>query len=334
MNIERTLLAVSATLLRNLRRDAQLAESIGALSTRRLSTYGQRALEAAADISPAAYVHPSAWLGNSVSVGPFCVVGPRAVIGDGCQLLGNNIVTGDTVLGSDNIVRHGAILGSEDPGKTVIGNGNTIGHHAVIGALCQDLKREPSAECFLRIGNGNDIREFVAIHRSSTPQRETSIRDGNLLMGGCHIAHDVRMGSSNIVGNNSMFAGHVNVGDFVRVSGGVGVQPRCAALLLLPHFRGSGSGFQRGTQEAGLRPLSALPCLHPRPTPRTPLPRSFPVQMGGQKGEESERAARISFSVPLFWRPPSTAPSSPPLSGYPTIADRTQLVREPLCLPR
>uniref|UniRef100_A0A061SG14 UDP-N-acetylglucosamine acyltransferase n=1 Tax=Tetraselmis sp. GSL018 TaxID=582737 RepID=A0A061SG14_9CHLO len=226
MNIERTLLAVSATLLRNLRRDAQLAESIGALSTRRLSTYGQRALEAAADISPAAYVHPSAWLGNSVSVGPFCVVGPRAVIGDGCQLLGNNIVTGDTVLGSDNIVRHGAILGSEDPGKTVIGNGNTIGHHAVIGALCQDLKREPSAECFLRIGNGNDIREFVAIHRSSTPQRETSIRDGNLLMGGCHIAHDVRMGSSNIVGNNSMFAGHVNVGDFVRVSGGVGVQPR------------------------------------------------------------------------------------------------------------
>mmetsp|Transcript_6791 Transcript_6791/g.19076 ORF Transcript_6791/g.19076 Transcript_6791/m.19076 type:complete len:185 (+) Transcript_6791:816-1370(+) len=47
-----------------------------------------------------------------------------------------------------------------------------------------------------------------------------------MLMGSCHVAHDVVMGNHNIVGNNSLLAGHVHVGDNVRVSGACAVQPR------------------------------------------------------------------------------------------------------------
>mmetsp|Transcript_6790 Transcript_6790/g.19067 ORF Transcript_6790/g.19067 Transcript_6790/m.19067 type:complete len:268 (+) Transcript_6790:709-1512(+) len=120
----------------------------------------------------------------------------------------------------------GATVGSDDPGVTVIGNGNEIGHCAVIGARCQDLKYKHGDDCFLTIGDNNDIREHASIHRSSRPDHETRIGNGNMLMGSCHVAHDVVMGNHNIVGNNSLLAGHVHVGDNVRVSGACAVQPR------------------------------------------------------------------------------------------------------------
>lgn len=179
-------------------------------------------------VSPASFVHPSAVLCDGAVVGPFCAVGPNVTIGQGCRLMGHNVLMGHTWLGDNNTLLHGAIIGSEDAGETAIGESNTFGHHSVVGARCQDLKRSPTAECFLRIGDGNDIREFVSIHRSSTRESETRIGDGNLLMGSCHVGHDVSMGNRCIAGNNSLFAGHVVIGDFVRVSGACAVQPRVA----------------------------------------------------------------------------------------------------------
>lgn len=37
------------------------------------------------------------------------------------------------------------------------------------------------------------------------------IGDNNLIMGSCHIAHDCKVGDSNIFANNTLLAGHVVV---------------------------------------------------------------------------------------------------------------------------
>lgn len=37
------------------------------------------------------------------------------------------------------------------------------------------------------------------------------IGDNNLVMGSCHIAHDCKVGSNNILANNTLLAGHVVV---------------------------------------------------------------------------------------------------------------------------
>ncbi|KAL0872987.1 hypothetical protein Bca101_022692 [Brassica carinata] len=66
-------------------------------------------------------------------------------------------------------------------------------------------------ECFLFIGNNNEIREFCSIHRSSTSSDKTVIGDNNLIMGSCHIAHDCKIGDRNIFANNTLLAGHVIV---------------------------------------------------------------------------------------------------------------------------
>ncbi|KAF3778705.1 putative acyl-[acyl-carrier-protein]--UDP-N-acetylglucosamine O-acyltransferase, partial [Nymphaea thermarum] len=155
-----------------------------------------------------------------VSIGPFCTVGSGARLGDSCQLHAGSHVFGNTELGDGCILLTGAIAGCDLPGCTVIGSNNRIGYHAVVGVKCQDMKYKVSTptclemegdECFLYMGNNNDVREFASIHRSSKATDRTVIGDTNLIMGCCHIAHDCRVGSSNIFANNSLLAGHVVV---------------------------------------------------------------------------------------------------------------------------
>jgi UDP-N-acetylglucosamine acyltransferase len=67
----------------------------------------------------------------------------------------------------------GAVVGSDIPGCTVIGHRNTIGYNSVVGVKCQDMKYKDGDECSLYIGNNNDIREYVSIHRSSKPNDDT-----------------------------------------------------------------------------------------------------------------------------------------------------------------
>ncbi|CAF2069120.1 unnamed protein product [Brassica napus] len=107
------------------------------------------------------------------------------------------------------LLASGAVVGDELPGYTVIGGNYIIGHHAVHGD-----------ECFLCIGNNNEIRKFCSIHRSSTSSDKTLwvsfvfewvIGDNNLIMGFCHIADDCKIGDRNVFANITLLAGHVIV---------------------------------------------------------------------------------------------------------------------------
>ncbi|KAL2480237.1 putative acyl-[acyl-carrier-protein]--UDP-N-acetylglucosamine O-acyltransferase [Abeliophyllum distichum] len=178
-------------------------------------------------IHPSTVVHPNAILGQDVSIGPFCTIGPSAKLGNACQLYPGSHVFGNTELGDNCILLAGAVVGDDLPGHTVIGCNNTIGHHAVVGIKCQDMKYKPGNECFLEIGDNNEIREYASIHRSSKPTDKTVIGDNNLIMGSCHIAHDCKVGSNNIFANNTLLAGHVIVEDYAHTAGGIVVHQFC-----------------------------------------------------------------------------------------------------------
>ncbi|KAJ0673457.1 putative acyl-[acyl-carrier-protein]--UDP-N-acetylglucosamine O-acyltransferase [Helianthus annuus] len=146
-----------------------------------------------------------------VSIGPFCTVGSSVMLGNHCKLHPGSHVFGNTKLGDKCVLMSGAVVGDNIPGKTIIGCNNVIGHHAVVGIKCQDMKYKSGNECFLQVGDNNEIREHVSIHRSSKPCDRTVIGDNNLIMGSCHIAHDCKVGSNNIFANNTLLAGHVVV---------------------------------------------------------------------------------------------------------------------------
>ncbi|XP_044480063.1 probable acyl-[acyl-carrier-protein]--UDP-N-acetylglucosamine O-acyltransferase, mitochondrial isoform X3 [Mangifera indica] len=167
--------------------------------------------ETSSFIHPTAVVHPNAIIGQGVSIGPFCTIGSSARLGNGCQLYPASHIFGNTELGERCVLMTGAVVGDDLPGQTVLGCNNIIGHHAVVGVKCQDMKYKPGEECFLDVGNNNEIREHASIHRSSKSSDRTVIGDNNLIMGSCHIAHDCKIGNNNIFANKTLLAGHVVV---------------------------------------------------------------------------------------------------------------------------
>jgi UDP-N-acetylglucosamine acyltransferase len=155
-------------------------------------------------IHPTAFVSPQARLGNDVVVGPFCLIEDDVEVGDGCRLEARATLKSGTILGPENRVGDGAVL----------------------GAPPQHLRAsEPFGT--VRIGAGNLIREHVTIHRAVKAGTETRIGDRCLVMVGAHVAHDCVVGNQVILANNVLLAGHTTVGDFAYLSGAVAVHQFC-----------------------------------------------------------------------------------------------------------
>jgi UDP-N-acetylglucosamine acyltransferase len=92
---------------------------------------------------------------------------------------------------------------------------------AVIGDLPQD-KRAGGAPTRVDIGDDNVFREHVTVHRG-TRDTFTRIGSNNLFMVGCHVAHDVTIGSRCIVANAVQLAGHTVLEDYATFGGLAGV---------------------------------------------------------------------------------------------------------------
>jgi UDP-N-acetylglucosamine acyltransferase len=104
-------------------------------------------------------------------------------------------------------------------GWTEIGEDNTIFHMASVGAVPQDLKYG-GEKTWLRIGNGNTIREFASLHLGTvTGDGETTVGDGNLIMAYAHVAHDCHIGNGVVLANAATLAGHVTVEDYAILGG-------------------------------------------------------------------------------------------------------------------
>jgi len=147
-----------------------------------------------------AAVAPTARIGSDVQIGPFCVVESGASIAERCILESHVVIKRETVLGQNNHVFEGAVL----------------------GGLPQHV-RMPDNPGRLVIGSGNTIRENVTIHRAMEAEAVTLIGDNNLLMTCAHVAHDCCLGNHTIITSNVMLAGHVSVADRAYLSGAAAV---------------------------------------------------------------------------------------------------------------
>jgi UDP-N-acetylglucosamine acyltransferase len=156
-------------------------------------------------IHPTAIVDKGAELADGVEIGPYCVISGKARIGKETRL-----------------VHHVSV-----DGRTEIGESCTIHPFASIGGPPQDIsyKGEDTA-CV--IGDRNTIREYVTINRGST-KAEWVTRVGNncFIMAYSHIGHDCIVGNNVIMANAATLGGHVQMGDFVNISGPSAVHQFC-----------------------------------------------------------------------------------------------------------
>ncbi|MCX6854779.1 MAG: acyl-ACP--UDP-N-acetylglucosamine O-acyltransferase [Verrucomicrobia bacterium] len=149
-------------------------------------------------IHPTAVVHPTAKIDPSVEIGPYVIIDGPSIIAAGCR-----------------VESHAQLIGRVEIGPECV-----IGRAAVIGTDPQDLGFDPQTDSSVIMGTKNVIREHVTIHRGSKPGSATILGDGNFLMVGVHLAHDVQIGNKNILANCCMLAGHIHLGSNTFIGGG------------------------------------------------------------------------------------------------------------------
>jgi UDP-N-acetylglucosamine acyltransferase len=151
-------------------------------------------------IDPRAVVSPKAQLADDVEVGPFAVIGDDVVIGPRCRIGPHAVVNGPTTLGADNQVFQFASLGDAPQDKK--------------------YKGEPTR---LEVGDRNVFREYVTVNRGTvTGNGVTRLGDDNMLLAYTHVGHDCTLGNKIVLSNLVMLGGHVEVGDWVIMSGYAG----------------------------------------------------------------------------------------------------------------
>jgi UDP-N-acetylglucosamine acyltransferase len=152
-------------------------------------------------IHETAIIDSTADLAADVTVGAFSVVGPSVQIGSGTVLDDHVTVVERTQIGRDNRLYTGCVVGGDPQDRKFDG--------------------EPTS---CSIGDGNQIREYVTIHRgTANGGGVTKVGSNNLLMVGSHVAHDCCVGDHTVIANQVMLAGHVRVDDGASIGGGVGV---------------------------------------------------------------------------------------------------------------
>ncbi|MEN8198994.1 MAG: acyl-ACP--UDP-N-acetylglucosamine O-acyltransferase [Thermodesulfobacteriota bacterium] len=149
------------------------------------------------NIHPTAVISPAAELHPSVKVGPFSVIEEGVVLGADTTVASHVRISGPTRLGKNNVVDSFSALGGapQDTGYT--------------GEATE-----------LIIGDNNQIREYVSIHRG-TPKGggKTVIGNNCMIMAYSHLGHDCQLGDHVIIVNAAMLSGHTEVADNATVGG-------------------------------------------------------------------------------------------------------------------
>lgn len=155
-------------------------------------------VDASAYVAPTARVHPDAVVRAGTRIGEYCVIEADVVIGARCVLEPYVYVKRWTTMGDANEVSAGTALGTDPLDKGFTGE-----------------------RSYLRIGDGNKIREHYTISRGTQPESETRIGNRNYIMTSGHIAHNCTIGDDAVVASCALVAGYVEVESQAFISGGV-----------------------------------------------------------------------------------------------------------------
>jgi len=157
-----------------------------------------------ARIAPTARVHPDAVIGPGAVIGEFCIIEQDVVIGTRTTLEPYVYVKRWTTLGEANEISAGTVLGTDPLDKNFKGG-----------------------RSYLKIGNGNKIREHFTISRGTAAESETVIGDENYVMTSGHIAHNAKIGNRTVIASCALVAGYVEVEDQAFISGNVAIHQYC-----------------------------------------------------------------------------------------------------------
>jgi len=155
-------------------------------------------IDPSAQVAPTARIHPDAIVGPGSVIGEYCVIESDVILGAETRLEPHVFVKRWTTLGDRNEISAGTVLGTDPLDKGFTGE-----------------------RSYLKIGDGNKIREHYTISRGTAPESETIVGDENYIMTSGHIAHNCKIGNRTVIASCALVAGYVEVEDQAFISGGV-----------------------------------------------------------------------------------------------------------------
>lgn len=179
-------------------------------------------------IHPTAIISPGVDLEEEVKVGPYSVIEGNVRIGSGTVISSGVRIEGDIEIGRNNHIFAGAVLGTAPQHVSYQGE-----------------------QTFLKVGDGNIIREYVTIHRGTVIGGGTTrVGNENYIMAYCHLGHDCQVGDRVTISNGTQVSGHVLIEDDAVLSGLVGVHQfvRIGKLVMV----GGGSMIAQDVPPFGL----------------------------------------------------------------------------------
>jgi len=134
-------------------------------------------------------IAPAARIASDARIGPFCVIGPHVTIGPRTVLTRRVTIVGHTSIGSHNHIDEGCVLGQSPQDLKYAGQPTVliIGHRNRLG---------PDVTAHI----GTELGGFV-----------TRVGNDNVLLDGCHVAHDCYIDERTFLGRQVMLAGHIRV---------------------------------------------------------------------------------------------------------------------------
>src|SRR5690242_4845279 len=155
-------------------------------------------IDPSAMIAPTARVHPEARIGRQCVIGEYCVIESDVQIGASCRLEPYVYVKRWTTMGDRNEISACTVLSTDPLDKAFTGE-----------------------RTYLRMGDGNRIREHYTISRGTKPETTTEIGNDNYIMTTGHIAHHCRIGNNTVIASCALVAGYVDIEDQAFISSGV-----------------------------------------------------------------------------------------------------------------
>jgi len=148
-------------------------------------------------IHPSSIIDPKATIANDVEIGPFCVIGSDVTIGKGCKIKERVSITKNTIIGENNVVYPGCVLGGDPQDYSFKGE-----------------------DVYCVIGDGNSFHEGVTVNRGTVKDKGvTTLGNNNMFMAYSHVGHDCDIQNNVTIANGVLLAGHVNVMDGVVMAG-------------------------------------------------------------------------------------------------------------------
>ena len=175
-------------------------------------------------IAPFVFIGENVKIGNNVEIHPHCFIGDNVEIKDNTTLFSGVKIYHDCIIGSENVIHAGSIIGSDGFGFAQNSEGNYKKIQQIGNVVTHDFVEIGSNTTIDRATLGSTIiHQGVKLDNQIQVGHNVEIGENTVIAALTAIAGSSKIGNNCMIGGQTAIAGHLKIGNFVKVAGKSGI---------------------------------------------------------------------------------------------------------------